>query len=288
VAGRKSSKKSQAVLITGCSSGIGRACAELFARRGWTVYASARRPDALAELAALGCRTLALDVTSEESMRAAVDAVSGEQGAVGVLVNNAGYSQSGAVEEVPIEAVRKQFETNLIGAVRLIQLVLPGMRGQGWGRIVNVSSMGGRLTLPGGAFYHASKFALEAVSDVLRFEARRFGIDVALVEPGVVKTAFGVRATETASEVADPGSPYFEYNQAIAATTRDAYEGRLAMIAAPPEAVARAVFRAASSRRPRTRYVVTAHARAGLAARRLLPDRAWDAALSVVYPRPGR
>lgn len=221
-------------------------------------------------------------------MQGAVSAVLADCGAVGVLVNNAGYSQSGAVEEVPIASVRTQFETNVVGPVRLIQLVLPGMREQGWGRIVNISSMGGRLTLPGGAFYHASKFALEAISDVLRFEVRRFGVDVSLVEPGIVKTQFGVRATDAAASVSSPSSPYFAYNQAIATTTMDAYSGGLAFIAAPPAAVARAVFRAASARRPRTRYVVTLHARAGLLARTLLPDRGWDAALSAVYPRPGK
>lgn len=284
VAESKSSKASQTVLITGCSSGIGRACAELFAARGWTVYASARRLSSIADLASLGCRTLELDVTSEASLTSAVSQV----GAVGVLVNNAGYSQSGAVEEVPLSDVRLQFETNVFGPVRLIQLVLPSMRAQGWGRIVNISSMGGRLTLPGGAFYHGSKFALEAISDVLRFEVAPFGVSVSLVEPGVIKTQFGVRATSSASSVSSPSSVYRSYNEAIASTTLSAYSGGLAFIAAPPSSVARAVYRAASSRRPRTRYVVTAPARLGLAFRSLLPDRAWDAALSVVYPRPGK
>src|SRR4051794_11950138 len=141
---------SKAVLVTGCSSGIGHATAELLAARGWTVYATARRPEVLADLEQKGCRTLALDVTDEESMRAAVDAVTEAHGAVGVLVNNAGYSQSGAVESVPLDQARAQFETNVFGLLRMCQLVLPGMRAQGWGKIVNISSMGGRLTFPGG------------------------------------------------------------------------------------------------------------------------------------------
>ena len=144
------SEPSKAVLITGCSSGIGRATAQRLARSGWTVYASARRPESIAALQDAGCRTLALDVTDEGSMLAAVEKVEQAEGAVGVLINNAGYSQSGAIETVPLDAVRRQFETNVFGLVRLTQLVLPRMRDQRWGKIVNVGSMGGRLSFPGG------------------------------------------------------------------------------------------------------------------------------------------
>jgi NAD(P)-dependent dehydrogenase (short-subunit alcohol dehydrogenase family) len=158
---------SKAVLVTGCSSGIGRATAEVLARGGRTVYATARRVETIDDLASAGCTLLRLDVCDEDSMRAAVDSIAREQGAVGVLVNNAGYGQEGAVEDVPIDEVRRQFETNLFGLHRLTQLVLPGMREQRWGRVVNVSSMGGRLTFPGGGVYHASKHALEALSDAL-------------------------------------------------------------------------------------------------------------------------
>ena len=147
--GRLFAMASKAVLITGCSTGIGRKTAEHLAQKGWTVYATARRPESIADLEQKGCRTLALDVTDEDSMQAAVSAVEQAEGAVGVLVNNAGYSQSGAVEEVPMDQVRRQFETNVFGLLRMSQLVLPGMRRQGWGRIVNISSMGGRRRLPG-------------------------------------------------------------------------------------------------------------------------------------------
>src|SRR5438105_9793939 len=157
------STPSRAVLITGCSSGIGRATAERLARNGCTVYATARKPESIADLEGAGCRLLALDVTDEDSMAAAVRQVEEAEGAVGVLVNNAGYSQSGPVEEVPLEDVRRQFETNVFGLVRLCQLALPGMRRQGWGRIVNVSSMGGKLVFPGGGFYHGTKHAVEAI-----------------------------------------------------------------------------------------------------------------------------
>ncbi len=142
---------SRAVLITGCSSGIGRATAERLSRKGWAVYATARNVEAIAPLEESGCRVLPLDVTDEESMRGTVEEVERAEGAVGVLVNNAGYSQAGAVEAVPMEKVRRQFETNVFGLVRMCQLVLPGMRGQGYGRIVNLSSMGGKLTFPAAA-----------------------------------------------------------------------------------------------------------------------------------------
>src|SRR5207253_1731246 len=169
----------------------GRARAARLAARGWTVSATARRPEAIRALGSRGCRTLALDVCDEASMRAAVETIERAEGAVGVLINNAGYGQEGAFEEVPMAEVRRQFETNVFGLVRLTQLVLPGMRRQGWGRVVNLSSMGGRLTLPGGAYYHATKYAVEALSDALRFEVKPFGIDVVVIEPGPIKTRFG-------------------------------------------------------------------------------------------------
>ena len=156
---------SKAILITGCSTGIGHATALRLAKAGHTVYATARSVDALGVLSAAGAKTLALDVTDEESMAAAVDHVVGEQGAVGVLINNAGYSQSGAIESLAMDDLRRQFETNVFGLVRMCQLVLPGMRRQHWGRIVNISSMGANFTFPGGGAYHASKYAVEAISD---------------------------------------------------------------------------------------------------------------------------
>src|SRR5215213_191228 len=183
--------ESKAVLITGCSSGIGHATAVRLAQNGWNVYATARDKDKISDLAEKGCETLSLDVEDEESMKAAVAEVEQAEGGVGVLVNNAGYSQSGAVESVPMDKVRKQFETNVFGLVRMTQLVLPGMRKQGWGRIVNLSSMGGKLVFPGGGYYHASKYAVEAISDALRYEVKGFGVDVILIEPGLIVTNFG-------------------------------------------------------------------------------------------------
>src|SRR3954466_10563301 len=178
---------SQAVLVTGSSSGIGRATAERLAGRGFTVYATARRVESIADLEARGCRVLALDVTDEDSMQAAVATVVDEQGAVGALVNNAGYSQSGAIEEGPLAAGRRQFETNVFGLVRMCQLVLPGMRAQGHGRGVNVSSMGANLPFPGGGVCHPTENRVEAISDALRFEVQGFGIGVTVVQPGLIR-----------------------------------------------------------------------------------------------------
>jgi NAD(P)-dependent dehydrogenase (short-subunit alcohol dehydrogenase family) len=278
---------SKAVLITGCSSGIGHATAEHLAARDWTVYASARRTESIQDLAERGCRTLALDVTDEDSMRAAVAAVEAAEGAVGALVNNAGYSQSGAIETLPLDRLRAQFETNVFGLIRMCQLVLPGMRRQGGGRIVNVSSMGGRLTFPGGGAYHGTKHAVEALSDALRFEVRGFGVDVILIEPGLIKTRFGETAVGSIDvAVADGDDPYADFNAAVGAATAGAYEGPLARLGGGPETVARAIERAISSRRPKTRYKVTPSARLILAQRRLLSDRAWDAFLRTQFPTP--
>ena len=182
------------VLVTGCSSGIGRATVQALLAGPRPVWAMARTVETLADLAAAGVHVLGLDVTDETSMTAAVARVQDEHGAVGGLVNNAGYAEYGPVEEVPLELVRRQFETKF-GLVRLCQLVLPGMRAAGRGRIVNVSSMGGRMTLPGGGVYHACKYAVEAFSDALRFESRGFGVRVSVVAPGPVRTPFAEEAT---------------------------------------------------------------------------------------------
>jgi NAD(P)-dependent dehydrogenase (short-subunit alcohol dehydrogenase family) len=277
---------SRAVLITGCSSGIGAATAERLARGGWTVYATARRPETLEPLARDGCRTLALDVTDETSMAAAVAAVEGDCGAVGVLVNNAGYAQDGAIEEVPIDLVRRQFETNVFGLIRMCQLVLPGMRRQRWGRIVNVGSMGGRLTFPGGGAYHATKYAVEAISDALRFEVRDFGVAVSLIEPGLIRTRFGDTTVGSMEHTAASG-PYADFHVAVSRRTEHAYNSPLSRLAAaPPDAVARVIERAIGSSRPRSRYPVTAGARLLIGMHTVLPDRAFDTVLGAAYPHP--
>jgi NADP-dependent 3-hydroxy acid dehydrogenase YdfG len=281
------SEISKAVLITGCSSGIGRATALRLARSGWTVYASARRLESIAELAEAGCHTLTLDVTDEQSMRAAVESVEQAEGAVGVLVNNAGYSQSGAIETVPMDAVRRQFETNVFGLVSLTQMVLPKMRTRRAGKIVNVGSMGGRLTFPGGGFYHATKHALEAISDALRFEVRGFGIDVILIEPGLIITDFGDVAAASMDEVTSSAEdPYAHFNATVGAVTKGAYEGPMRILGGGPDVVAKAIGRTIGRRNPSARVRVTPSARLGILNRRLLPDRLWDAAMRAQFPQP--
>jgi NAD(P)-dependent dehydrogenase (short-subunit alcohol dehydrogenase family) len=276
-------QRSEAVLITGCSTGIGRATAERLARNGHTVYATARRLDSIRDLEAHGCRLLELDVTDEQSMTAAVKAVEDAEGAVGVLVNNAGYSQSGAVESIPMDAVRKQFETNVFGLVRMCQLVLPGMRAQRWGRIINISSMGGRLVFPGGGYYHATKFAVEALSDALRFEVKGFGVDVVVIEPGLIKTEFGNAAVNSLAPSED--GPYTHFNSVVGSATAGAYDsGGLARFGAGPDAVAKAIEKAI--RNPRSRRRVTASARILLGMRRVMPDALWDRTMRTNFPQP--
>lgn len=276
-----------AILITGCSTGIGRATAEHLTSKGHTVYATARRPESIADLEAKGIKTLALDVTGEDSMQAAVKTVEDAEGAVGALVNNAGYSQSGAVESVKLDDVRAQFETNVFGLIRMSQLVLPGMRRQGRGRIVNVGSMGGTLTFPGGGIYHATKYAVEAISDAMRFEVKGFGVDVVLIQPGLITTEFAAAAVGALNTGTTDEGPYSDFNQAVASGTVGAYEGPTARLGGPPEAVAKVIEKALTSSRPRTRYKVTASARLVMGQRKLFSDRMWDRFVGTQFPRPG-
>jgi NADP-dependent 3-hydroxy acid dehydrogenase YdfG len=276
---------SKAVLITGCSSGIGYATAEHLAAAGWKVYATARRPETIESLKEVGCETLALDVTKQQSMKAAVKAVTNAEGAVGVLINNAGYSQSGAVETVPLDQVRKQFETNVFGLLRMSQLVLPGMREQRWGKIVNIGSMGGKLTFPGGGIYHATKYAVEALSDAMRFEVRGFGVDVILIEPGLIVTNFGETAKASVEEGLTDG-PYEDFNRHVGKLTEAAYRGPMVKLGGGPEAVAKTIAKALSANRPRPRYAVTPSARLMIQQRRFMPDQVWDLIMRTQYPTP--
>ena len=273
------------MLITGCSSGIGHATAELLAEKGWKVYATARRPETIADLEAKGCVTLALDVTDEDSMTSAVKAVEDAEGAVGVLINNAGYSQSGAVESVPLDQVRRQFETNVFGLLRMCQLVLPGMRDQHFGKIVNLGSMGGKLTFPGGGIYHSTKYAVEALSDALRFEVRGFGVKVILIEPGLIVTNFGEVASTSVGAAAEDG-PYAEFNRKVAKITDGAYKGPMAKLGAGPEAVAKTIATALESNRPKSRYPVTLSAHLMINQRRFTPDQLWDLMMRAQFPTP--
>ncbi|MDQ2836302.1 MAG: oxidoreductase [Actinomycetota bacterium] len=275
------------VLITGCSSGIGKAAAAQLNRAGYLVYATARRPETLSELAAAGCRTLQLDVEDEASMLAAVHQIQDEHGGIDVLVNNAGYGLYGPIEQVGIDEVRKQFDTNVFGLVRLSQLVLPSMRERRTGRILNVSSMGGRTTLPGGGFYHASKYAVEAISDALRMELKSFGVQVVLIEPGVVRTPWSEQAMQhQAGTGASEADPYRRYKDAVAQSFERAYSGQLAKLSIGAEDVAKVIERAAGARRPKARYLISPLAKSLVTMKTLLPDRLHDALIKLQYKLP--
>jgi NAD(P)-dependent dehydrogenase (short-subunit alcohol dehydrogenase family) len=277
-------EKSRPVLITGCSTGIGRATAARLSDDGWNVHATARRLDAIEDLGKQGCTLHELDVTNESSMEKAVKEVEAD-GPIGALVNNAGYSQSGAIETIPMDSVRRQFETNVFGLMRMCQLVLPGMRSAGSGKIVNLSSMGGKLTFPGGGVYHATKHAVEALSDALRFEVKGFGIDVVVIEPGLIVTEFGETASGSVGEIDEHG-PYAKFNADVAKTTAEAYEGGMARFGAGPEAVAAKIAKALLTRRPATRYKVTPSAHVVMGMRGVMTDRMWDRFVGSQFQRP--
>jgi short-subunit dehydrogenase len=262
------------VLVTGCSTGIGRAVAEELLRQGHTVWATARRPDTLADLADRGAHVTALDVTDGASMAAAVQAVESVHGSVGTLVNNAGYGEYGAVEEVDLDKVRAMFETNVFGLARMCQLVLPGMRRAGRGRIVNIGSMGGRFVFPLGGYYHATKYAVEALSDALRMEVKAFGIDVALVEPGVTRSEFVEKSTDSEGMGGRPDSPYAAMRASVSASNNDAYANR--MMSASAQSVAEVVASAVAADRLRTRYLLTPAAKVMAATHTVAGDRVWD------------
>ncbi|RTL53805.1 MAG: SDR family NAD(P)-dependent oxidoreductase [Bradyrhizobiaceae bacterium] len=265
------------VLVTGCSTGVGRAAALAFCRAGFTTFATARDPSQLDPLREAGCRTLALDVTDESARIAAVNAVEAEFGAVGILVNNAGYGQYGPLEEISPEAIRKQFETNVFGGLRLAQLVLPAMRSAGRGRIVNVSSVAGRVSIPGGGAYHATKFAIEALADALRPEVQPFGIDVVNILPGPIATHFEATLVKS---IPDTGaqSPYRDFKINLERKMREFLRpGRFGVLT--PERVARAILKAATATHPRARYSVGLYAQFGPIGRALTPDRLVDVAL---------
>ncbi len=264
---------SPVALITGCSSGIGRATALLLAEKGWRVFAAARRPETLDNLASAHITPLPLDVTDEASMIAAVKQILAQAGRIDALVNNAGYTEVGPLEEAHADEIRRQFETNTFGPLRMAQLVLPTMRAQGSGRIVNVSTMGGRIVIPFIGLYNGSKFALEALSDALRMEARPFGVRVIVVEPGGVRTNFNDTALQRAQRfVTDANSPYHRYFEPL-----NRFITQATASSSPPETVAQVIAHALTTKRPRTRYVATPDARIMLAILPRMSDGMRDA-----------
>ena len=266
-------------LITGASSGIGKAAAVQLAELGYTVYAGARRVERMSDMADRGIRTRALDVTDDATMVALVEAIIAETGRIDVLVNNAGYGLYGALEDVPIEEARRQFEVNLFGLARLTQLVLPQMRAQRDGYVINVSSMGGKIWEPLGSWYHASKFAVEGLSDSLRVELAEFGIKVVIIQPGSIRSEWsGIAADQL--EATSANTAYARQAKIIGAALRAVDRMPLA---SGPEVVAEAIAKAVQSPKPRTRYVVGGGARGILLAERILPDRGFDKFIQLGY-----
>jgi NAD(P)-dependent dehydrogenase (short-subunit alcohol dehydrogenase family) len=267
------------VLITGASSGIGEATALHLAELGYTVYAGARRLERMSDLVDRGIRTKTVDVIDDASMTTLVEAIIAETGRIDVLVNNAGYGLYGALEDVPIEQARRQFDVNLFGLARLTQLVLPHMRQQHDGYIVNVSSMGGKIWEPLGSWYHASKFAVEGLSDSLRVEVAEFGIKVVIIQPGTIRSEWsGIAADQL--EATSANTPYAGQAKIMGTVLRGVDQMRLA---SGPELVAETIAKAVQSPKPRTRYVVGGRARGILLAERILPDRSFDRFIQVGY-----
>jgi short-subunit dehydrogenase len=258
------------VLITGASAGIGKATAIYLAQNGYNVYGAARRMDKMQDLLAYGIKPVSLDVTSEESLAACVREISGEAGSIDILINNAGSGYYGALEDMPIADAKYQLEVNLFGVARLIQLVLPNMRKNNFGKIVNISSVGGKVTLPMGGWYHASKFAIEGLSDALRKEVKSFGIDVIVIEPGGTK-----------SEMTGLGSEYMmrvSGNTVYAGLAKgvDKMYATLGKDAADPMVIARLIKEGIEAKHPKTRYAGAAGAKLMLFFRKVLSDKQFD------------
>ncbi|MFE5335808.1 oxidoreductase [Isoptericola sp. NPDC056573] len=263
-------------LVTGASSGIGESTARKLQSIGYTVYGAARRTDRLQRLAADGVRPLRMDVTDEQSMKDGVATIVADTGRIDVLVNNAGYGSYGAIEDVDIDEGRRQFEVNVFGAMNLTQLVLPRMREQKSGTIVNITSMGGKIYTPLGGWYHGTKFALEALSDCLRLELAPFGIDVVVIEPGGIATEWGGIAADNLEKTSANG-PYERQAEAVARSLRSEANTRRN---SPPSVIADVIAKAVTARRPKTRYAVGYGARPLIAAGRILGDRQFDALIT--------
>jgi len=263
-------------LVTGASSGIGEATALKLQSLGYTVYGAARRTDRLQKLADRGIRPLAMDVTDDDSMQAGIDRVVAETGRIDVLVNNAGYGSYGAIEDVTMDEARRQFEVNVFGAMRLAQLALPHMRAQRCGTIVNITSVGGKIYVPLGGWYHGTKFALEALSDCLRLEAKPFGIDVVVIEPGAIATEWSGIAADQLEKSSTDGA-YAKQADAMASALRSEANAKRS---SPPQVIADAIGKAVTARRPKTRYATGFGARPLIALRRIVSDRAFDTVIS--------
>ena len=260
----------QVILITGASAGMGKEFAKQILKEGHIVYGVARRLDKMNDIRQLGVRVLSMDVTDDASMVQAVDSILEAEGRIDVLINNAGFGSYGAIEDVPMAEARYQLEVNVLGAARLIQLVLPSMRAQQYGRIINISSIGGKMAMPFGGWYHASKFALEALSDSLRSEVEPFGIDVVVIEPGGIKSEWGAIAM-THLEKSSSGTVY-EAPAKKFASGMAAVDNKIP----GPDVIARLVKRAIDAKKPKTRYLGGFMAKPAMLMKKVLSDRMFD------------
>lgn len=266
------------VLITGASSGIGESTALLLLRAGFKVYAAARRVEKMKGIEQNGVTTIALDVTQEESIVNCVKTIQDKEGSIDVLINNAGYGSYGAVEDVPLEEARRQFEVNIFGLARLTQLVLPKMRENHYGKIVNISSMGGRIYTPFGAWYHATKHALEGWSDCLRVETKPFGIDVVIIEPGGIKTQWGQIAADNLRKTSGEGAYAGQANNTAEGLAKMYASNRLT----PPEAIGKVILKAVTAHKPKYRYVKGFGAKPSLFIRKWFGDKVFERAISTM------
>ncbi|WP_461115461.1 oxidoreductase [Spirosoma jeollabukense] len=259
------------VLVTGASAGIGKATAIYLAQNGYTVYGAARRMEKMQDLKPYGIRPIALDITKEESIEGCISQILNEAGSIDILVNNAGFGAYGSIEDVSMADARYQLEVNVVGAMRVTQLVLPNMRENKYGKIVNISSVGGKIVFPLGGWYHATKFALEALSDSLRNEVREFGVDVIVVEPGATKSEWGPIATDSLLNV----SGYTAY-KGLAAKTHNVFT-QLSQNIAEPIVIAKLIKRGIEAIHPKTRYTTNQLASTVLLfLRKILSDKLMD------------
>lgn len=265
-------RSERVALVTGASSGMGKEFARALLREGFTVYATARRVERMADLGESGAIVLRMDITKEDEILAAVEHIEEDRGGVDILVNNAGFGLYGSMEETAIEDARYQFEVNLFGMARLTQLLLPSMRRKGAGKIINISSMGGRIYTPLGSWYHATKHAVEGWSDCLRLELASFGIDVVIIEPGVIETEFGDVLVEPLLKRSGTG-PYRQMAEAVAASTRATYRHGGG---SEPKVIVDLLLEAVRAKRPETRYVAGKYARPMIFFRKWFGDRFFD------------
>lgn len=265
-------KGKKTALVTGASSGMGKAIAKRLIEDGYQVYVAARSVDKMADLAKLGAQPLRMDVSKDEEIVAGVGTILSQTGGVDVLVNNAGFGLYGPVEEISIDEARYQFEVNVFGAARLTQLLLPSMRAKRSGYIVNITSMGGKMYSALGAWYHATKHALEGWSDCLRLEVIEFGIKVVIVEPGVIETGFGDGATESIVKRSADG-PYGRMVTMVAKSIKQTYGHGTG---SDPSLIADVVAKAVASSNPRTRYAAGKFAKMLISMRVWLGDRMFD------------